>query len=271
MITVIVENYKTLKIFDMRIEFSMRIKQYEIYKDCVAVFLKAEKEDIEFDANSIGGEIILVNKEGIFWKFVGRAISKIWKIDSYTLGMYEKDADLWLDINKKEFIKMIWNPLGLDSPHDTMTVRKEDSHTLNILNSTIKFPGQISKYILFEKFVAVLLNYMEDDSKPNLSGGNIFFANENGIFWQLPSIRRIYMSNIWKKDNNTLGIYDGQYDLWLNINTKEYTKEIWNPWGMPNPEKYYTKGEQKMKTKNHKKPKTTSKKTKSPKKKKNSK
>lgn len=141
-----------------------------------------------------------------------------------------------------------------------MSVTKESSQSLKVLNSTIDFPGEISQWVLYETFVAVLLSDIEDSFKSNLGGGNIFFANEKGIFWQLPAIKPIYMSHIWKKDEKTLGIYDGQYDLWLDVNSKEYIKEIWNPWGMPNPERYYTKSWQnKMekinskKTKNYKK------------------
>lgn len=258
--TITIENYKTLNICDLNIEFKMRIQQYITYNNFIAVFIKPEKNDPEYAPNLIGGEIIFVNNQGIYWEFPGRAITKIWKIDDNTLGIHEKQVDLWLNVNQKDIVKMIWNPLELTNPQGSMSVTKENSQSLKVLNLTIDFPGEISQWVLYETFVAVLLSDIEDSFKSNLGGGNIFFANEKGIFWQLPAIKPIYMSHIWKKDEKTLGIYDGQYDLWLDVNSKEYIKEIWNPWGMPNPERYYTKSWQnKMekinskKTKNYKK------------------
>jgi hypothetical protein len=86
-------------------------------------------------------------------------------------------------------------------------------------------------------FTVVLVEAKKSDIEygVDLDGGNIFFANENGILWQYP--KKGYLSNIWKIDENTLGMYDGQTDIWLDVNKKEVIRMIWNPWGLDNPEK----------------------------------
>lgn len=69
----------------------------------------------------------------------------------------------------------------------------------------------------------------------DLKGSNIFIANGDGIIWQYP--KKGWITNIWKIDNNTLGMYDGQIDIWVDVNKKEIIRTIWNPWGLDNPEK----------------------------------
>ena len=114
----------------------------------------------------------------------------------------------------------------------------DDYNKLKINSHKVLFPKRVRQFEIYNEFVAVLVESKKADSEygTDLLGGNIFFANEKGIFWQFP--KEGFMSNIWKIDENTLGIYDGQADLWLDVNKKEIIRTIWNPWGLDNPEKY---------------------------------
>ena len=33
-------------------------------------------------------------------------------------------------------------------------------------------------------------------------------------------------------------MYDGQADIWVDVDKKEVVRMIWNPWGLDNPEQY---------------------------------
>ncbi|MBP1640605.1 MAG: hypothetical protein H6Q17_2188 [Bacteroidetes bacterium] len=114
----------------------------------------------------------------------------------------------------------------------------DDYNKLKINSHKITFPKRIRQFVIYNEFVVILVESKKNDPEygVDLSGGNIFFANDKGIFWQYPTPG--FMSNIWKINENILGMYDGQSDLWLDVNKKEIVRAIWNPWGFDNPEKY---------------------------------
>ena len=116
-----------------------------------------------------------------------------------------------------------------------------DYNTLEINFRKIKFPQRIFQFEKFENKVAVLVSAKKDDPEggKKLEGSNIFIANENGIVWQYPT--KGWISNIWKKDENTLCMYDGTSDVWVDVKKLEVVRMIWNPWGLDEPEKYSQK------------------------------
>lgn len=113
----------------------------------------------------------------------------------------------------------------------------EDYNKIRISGYNIVFPERIRQYENFIKIdkVAVMVGAKKGDSEygNDLKGGNIFIANYEGIIWQ----SKEFIVNIWKINENTLGMYDGQTDIWVDVNKMEVVRMIWNPWGMDNPEK----------------------------------
>ncbi|NDW11225.1 hypothetical protein [Dysgonomonas sp. 520] len=115
----------------------------------------------------------------------------------------------------------------------------EGYNQLKLSGYNVTFPARIRQYINFFKKdrVAVLIGAKKTDREYGIhfkGEGNVFVANYEGIIGQSKQI----ISNIWYIDENTLGMYDGQADLWFDINKMEVIRTIWNPWGLDKPEKY---------------------------------
>jgi hypothetical protein len=113
-----IADYRTISIFGFKISFPERIKQYEIFGDRVAVRVNANKADPEFGGDLNGSNVFIADANGIIWQYPPKKgwISNIWKKDENTLCMYDGTSDVWVDVNKLEVIRMIWNPWGLDEP-----------------------------------------------------------------------------------------------------------------------------------------------------------
>jgi len=112
-------DYKTILINENEIVFPKRIRQIiEINNNITVVRLGSKKSDPEYHVQLAEGYIFFINENGIINNYNNPSITNIWKIDKNTLGMYDGQADLWLDVNKKEVIRMIWNPWGLDNPEN---------------------------------------------------------------------------------------------------------------------------------------------------------
>ncbi len=89
--------------------------------------------------------------------------------------------------------------------------------------------------VLVEEGILTLLNYRELGVVMTKSGNVLIFNNLGNIVWEYE--HKNYISEIWKKDENTLCMYDGQTDIWVDINKLEVVRRIWNPWGLHNPKK----------------------------------
>lgn len=109
-------DYKTISIEGKRIDLPKRIKQLEAWSNKIAVRIGSKKTDPEYSQDFIGGNVYILGVEGVLWQFDKKTISSIWKKDENTLCMYDGQTDIWVDINKLEVVRMIWNPWGLDEP-----------------------------------------------------------------------------------------------------------------------------------------------------------
>lgn len=118
MAQVVIYNYNVLKIDNRKVSFPERVRQFEIFDDLVAVRVNAKKNDPEYNIElKEGGNIFIANRNGITWQYPKKGyIATIWKINEHTLGMYDGQTDIWVDINKLDVVRMIWNPWGLDNP-----------------------------------------------------------------------------------------------------------------------------------------------------------
>ncbi len=94
-----------LKIGDLKITIDKGINSIEEFDSVIAVMSKLS-------------DVFLLNESGIVWQYSKNTITEIWRKDKNTLCMYDGQADIWLDVNKLEVIRTIWNPWGLDNPEN---------------------------------------------------------------------------------------------------------------------------------------------------------
>ncbi|WP_318308872.1 hypothetical protein [Flagellimonas crocea] len=118
MANVYIEDYNIMRISGYNIKFPARIRQYInfIEKDKIAVMIGSKKEDLEYEQKKIIGNVFIADFTGILWQFDKNTIVNIWEIDENTLGMYDGQADIWVDVNELKVTRTIWNPWGLDNP-----------------------------------------------------------------------------------------------------------------------------------------------------------
>lgn len=110
-------DYKTISINGNQFILPQRIRQIiELNEQTIVIRIGSKKSDKEFEIELTDGYIYFMNEDGITGKYNNLSICNLWKIDENTLGMYDGQSDLWLDVNKKEIVRMIWNPWGLDNP-----------------------------------------------------------------------------------------------------------------------------------------------------------
>jgi len=125
-----------------------------------------------------------------------------------------------------------------------MEVKLEDYKTIIVNGNKFVLPKRIQQYVIINEVTIAIFVYSQKtdaeyeiklaDAKYGINGGHLFLVKD-GKLHQF----NVVVSNIWKKDDNTLGIYTGDYTEYLDINKMEIVKSIWNPWGLDNPEKYY--------------------------------
>jgi hypothetical protein len=117
-----------------------------------------------------------------------------------------------------------------------MEIKLEDYKTIIVDKKKYVLPKRIEQYIILSENVIAISVYsrkMDVEYGVKLDGGYLFFIKDEQLLQF-----NVTISNMWKKDNNTLGIYDGVETLYLDINKMEIIRSIWNPWGLDNPEKY---------------------------------
>ncbi|MEC7263576.1 MAG: hypothetical protein VXW38_07530 [Bacteroidota bacterium] len=109
-------DYKTFEINGIYHSLPKRVRQSILFKDVIAVRISSRKSDPEFGKDFEGGNVFILNYKGIVWQFGKKSITNIWEIDENTLGMYDGQADIWVDVNELKVTRTIWNPWGLDNP-----------------------------------------------------------------------------------------------------------------------------------------------------------
>ncbi len=115
-----------------------------------------------------------------------------------------------------------------------MIFNQTDYKSLSIGSNKIELPKRIRQLESFQGHIAVRIGSKKTDTefKKEFDGGNVFILNESGIVWQYD---KKTITEIWKKNEHTLCMYDGQADIWVDINKQKVVRTIWNPWGLDNP------------------------------------
>ena len=103
---------------------------------------------------------------------------------------------------------------------------KKESNILLLVNN---------EKVIVEEGIFNLLNFEEVGVVMTKSGNVLIYNKFGNIVWEYE--RKNCISEIWKKDDNTFCMYDGQADIWVDINKLKVVRMIWNPWGLNKNEK----------------------------------